>query len=98
MYRAPPESAPGRWREGTLHKNQTDKSHTAMAGAHGHEWALREGKASGKRQHPSGIFREKALAKQSDKGRESALMTTTVTAKSTEYLFHVRYPLLVLTH
>lgn len=58
----------------------------------------KEGEASRRRPPPSGVFREeKALARQKHKGRERALLIRTLTAKSTEYLLHVRCTSLVLT-
>lgn len=42
-------------------------------GAHGTGGCSEEGKASGRRQHPSRVFWEKALAKQKGKGREGVL-------------------------
>ena len=44
---------------------------------------------SGRRPHPSGIFREKALAKRNGLGRASGLTVVTVTAESTEALLYV---------
>lgn len=57
-----------------------------------------EGEASGRRQCPCGVFREeKAIAKQQSKGRETVLMVTMLTAKSTENPLHAR-TLPVLIH
>lgn len=58
----------------------------------------KDGKASRRRQPPSGVFREeKAIVKQKHKGRERALLLRILTAKSTEYLLPVRCTLLVLS-